>query len=85
MMWYVGSIIAWILINVLIALLSLKHKSKEITILAKQKIPSSDWIFTAIISSFVPIWRFLYAIALVYLLVMSEEDFEEFIKNEVKE
>ena len=29
-MWYVGSVIAWVIINVLIALLLLKHKSKEI-------------------------------------------------------
>jgi hypothetical protein len=83
-MWYVGSVIAWVIINVLIALLLLKHKSKEIEILAKQKIPTGDWILTSIISSFVPIWRFLYATALVYLIVMSKEDFEEFMKNEEK-
>lgn len=85
MIWYIESVISWFIINAIIILMTLKLKPDRLEKMIEMKINAKFAISMALIASLIPVIRIFFVAELIELLVLSDKDFEECMKDKEKQ
>lgn len=85
MIWYIESVISWFIIASIMMLITIKLKPDRIEKLVGMKISVKFALEMVLIASLIPIIRLLFVAELAEILVFSDKDFEECMKDKEKQ